>query len=204
MTFNSFLVIIMALLSIYLSMKKKPNIKELFGPTLDDDVALNNAITVQAKFKLCPEQDLILNKIMECLTHAKLMYFNYLIYSTKMNKFMKEHALYITKEVKVKDKVTGLTSSNSVTSLESFKVVFCRFYGLSSRQFNSIDFVIKGLIKANKTLMKDRLINFNDQLDKKLAKQKKLVGDLHLLSISDGFKTKKQDLISSHNKKKTV
>ena len=204
MTFNSFLVIIMALLSIYLSMKKKPNIKELFGPTLDDNVALNNTITVQAKFKLCPEQDLILNKIMECLTHAKLMYFNYLIYSTKMNKFMKEHALYITKEVKVKDKVTGLTSSNSVTSLESFKVVFCRFYGLSSRQFNSIDFVIKGLIKANKTLMKDRLINFNDQLDRKLAKQKKLVGDLHLLSISDGFKTKKQDLISSHNKKKTA
>ena len=87
-------------------MKKKPNIKELFGPTLDDDVAMNNTITVQAKFKLCPEQDLILNKIMEHLTQAKIMYFNYLVYSTKMNKFMKEHALYITKEVKVKDKIT--------------------------------------------------------------------------------------------------
>jgi len=191
-----------ALLSIYLSMKKKSNIKELFGTTLDDDVALNNTITVQAKFKLCPEQDVILNKIMEHLTYAKLMYFNYLVYSTKMNKFMKDNALYITKEIKVKDELTGLTLSQSVTTLETFKVAFCRVYGLSSRQFNSIDFLIKGLIKANKTLMQDRLINFNDQLDRKLAKQKKLIGEIHLLSISDAFKTKKDTALSSHNKNK--
>ena len=194
----------MALLSIYLSMKKKSNIKELFGTTLDDDVALNNTITVQAKFKLCPEQDVILNKIMEHLTHAKFMYFNYLVYSTKMNKFMKDHAISVTNTVEVEDKVTGLKSLNSVTALETFKVVFCRVYGLSSRQFNSIDFVIKGLIKANKTLMQDRLINFNDQLVKKTTKQQKIMGELHLLSISDAFKTKKESILSSYKKKKTL
>ena len=187
----------MALLSIYTSMKKKNNIQEIFGPSLDDDVALNNTITVQAKFNLCHEQHVVLNKIMEHLTYCKFMYFGLIVDSSKMSNFMTKHAITVSKTV-IDKKTKELKTINVV---ETFKVVFCRLFGLSSRQFNSIDFVIKGLIKANKTLMQDRLINFEEQLKKKLATLKKVKGEIQLISLSHGFLTRNPITLQMYEKK---
>ena len=175
-------------------MKKKNNINDVFSSSMDDDIALNNVITVQSKFELCTEQHVVLNKIMEHLNYCKFMYFTLFTNPHKMSKFMKDNALTSIKIVKEKE----------VKTLEKFKVVFCRFYGLSSRQYNSIDFIIKGLIKANKTLMDDRLHIFEEHLTKKLAKQKKIKGEVNLLMISDGFKLKKDNILEECKRKKTI
>jgi IS605 OrfB family transposase len=180
-------------------MKNKNNISNIFGASLDNDMALNNTITVQSKFELCFETHIILNKIMEHLTYCKFIHFNLFIYPHKMKKFMNENALIVKKTIK--DKKTNLTTEIEV--IESFKVVFCRVYGLSSRQFNAVDFDIKGLIKANKTLMEDRLISFEDQLKKKEIKQKKLKGEINLLSKSHGVYTKNSVTLQSYDNKKT-
>lgn len=158
-------------------MKKKNNVNDIFGTALDYDVALNNPITVQAKFKLCSEQDIILNKIMEHLTHCRFVYFNLFVYPHKMKKFIDENALVVKKEIINKETKV----KENVDKQETFKVLFCRIYQISSRQFNSIDFFVKGMIKSNKTLMNNHLVNFKDQLKSKSSRLKKLNGEINLL-----------------------
>ena len=179
---------------------KKNNTYDIFGTTLDDDVALNNTITVQAKFKLGEEQDLVLNKIMEHLTHCRFAYFGLFVYPHKMDKFIQQNCQLLKK--KVKDKTTNVFEE--VETRESFKVAFCRVYGISSRQFNAIDFVIKGLIQANKTLMEDRLFAYQDQLKKKIARKEKLKGQINLLEKCDAYKNKDEKIIKSYLVKKTA
>ncbi len=162
----------------------KNRINDVFGKTLDKDIALSNTITVQAKFNLCDEKEFILYSIMEHLTHCRFIYFNLLIYPHKMDKFMNENALIINK--KIKNKETNVIEY--IKLKETFKVAFCRVYGISSRQFNSIDFFIKGLIQSNKTLLQDRIISFNDQLRKKINKMDKLKGQIKILKISEAYK----------------
>lgn len=172
---------------------KKNKFSDIFGTTLEEDVALNNTITVQAKFKLCDEQEFVLYSIMEHLTNCRFIYFNLFVYPHKMDKFMDKNSLLITK--KIKNKETNIIED--IKSKETFKVTFCRVYGISSRQFNSIDFVVKGLIQSNKTLIKDRLISFNDQLRKKINKMDKLKGQINLLKISDAYKQNDEKIIKS-------
>ena len=180
-------------------MKKQNNIKVMFGPSLDNDVALNNTITVQAKFRLCTEQNNVLYKIMEHLTYCNFIYFNLLLHPKKMAKFMDEKTIVIKKFVL--NKTTNLKEEIEIK--ETLKVAFCRVYGISSRQFNAIDFLIKGLIQSNKTLMDNQLINFNDQLKSKKARLKKLNGQIQLLEISDAFKNNDEDILKSHYKKRS-
>lgn len=172
---------------------KKNKFSDIFGTTLEEDVALNNTITVQAKFKLCDEQEFVLYSIMEHLTNCRFIYFNLFVYPHKMDKFMDKNSLLITK--KIKNKETNIIED--IKSKETFKVTFCRVYGISSRQFNSIDFVVKGLIQSNKTLIKDRLISFNDQLRKKINKMDKLKGQINLLKISDAYKQNDEKILKS-------
>lgn len=180
-------------------MKKKNNINDIFGTTLDHDVALNNPITVQAKFKLCSEQDIILNKIMEHLTKCRFIYFNLFVYPHRMKKFIDENTLVIKKEIVNKEtKVKEI-----IEKKETFKVLFCRIYQISSRQFNSIDFFVKGMIKSNKTLMNNHLVNFKDQLKIKLNRLKKLNGEINLLKTSDAFKMKDEKILKKYHQKRT-
>jgi IS605 OrfB family transposase len=178
-------------------MKKKNNIKEIFGPSLDNDIALNNTITVQSKFNLCDKQHVILNKIMEHLNYCKFMYFGLSVNPSKMSKFMKKSAFTVLKTIT--NKTTNI--SKEVSVVETFKVVFCRVFGISSRQFNSIDFDIKGLIKSNKTLMEDRLISFEEQQKKKIFKKNKLKCEIEMISKSHGFSTKNTITLQLYNKK---
>ncbi len=171
----------------------KNRINDIFGKTLDEDIALSNTITVQSKFNLCDEKESILYSIMEHLTHCRFIYFNLLIYPHKMDKFMNEHALIINK--KVKNKETNVIEY--IKLKETFKVAFCRVYGISSRQFNSIDFFVKGLIQSNKTLIQDRIVSFNDQLRKKINKMDKLKGQINLLKISDAYKNNDDKILKS-------
>ena len=87
----------------YLLYMNKNKLSDIFGTTLEEDVALNNTITVQAKFKLCEEQEFILYSIMEHLTHCRFIYFNLFVYPHKMDKFMKENSILVTKKVKNKE-----------------------------------------------------------------------------------------------------
>jgi len=173
-------------------MRKKNTIHDIFSSKADVDVSLNNMITVQTKFTLCTDDHIILNKIMEHLNYCKFMYFTLFTNPQKMSAFMKDNALTLKKTIKDKE----------IEIIEKFKVVFCRVYGISSRQYNSIDFVIKGLIKSNKTLMEERLIILEEQLNKKILKLKKIKGEVNLLMISDGYKTKKNNIIEECKRKK--
>ena len=181
----------------YLLSMNKNKLSDILGTTLEEDVALNNTITVQAKFKLCEEQEFILYSIMEHLTHCRFIYFNLFVYPHKMDKFIKENSILVTKKVKNKE----TNKIENIQLKETFKVTFCRVYGISSRQFNSIDFVVKGLIQSNKTLIQDRLISFNDQLRKKINKMDKLKGQINLLKISDAYLKNDEKIIKSCKEK---
>lgn len=117
-------------------MKKKNNIKEIFGPSLDDDAALNNTITVQAKFNLCPEQHVVLDKIMEHLTYCKFIYFGLNVDSTKMSNFMTKNAITVSKTVKDK-KTKELKTINAVETM--IVVVLSMFFIL--------EFILISLLK---------------------------------------------------------
>ena len=173
---------------------KKSNIKNIFKD-IDIDVAKSNSITVQTKFSLCDEQHIILNETMEHLTNCFFVYFNLLTSKNKLNNFVKQHSIYITKE-----KIDKNTKEKKlVKELENLKVTFCRVFQISSRQFNSIDVFVNGLIDSNKELMKINLVSYKEQLNSKNKKINQLKAQLNLLEFSHSFKLKEDKTIKRVN-----
>lgn len=178
---------------------KKSNNYNLFS-NLEQDFALNNTITVQSKLSLFEEQDFILNKIMEHLTHCTIIYFNLLTNDKKIKKFIDQNAILIEKNKT--DKNTKEVSL--VKEKESLKVAFCRIYQISSRQFNSIEVFVKGLIQSNKSLMDIHLISLNDQLESKNKKLNKLIQKVELIKFSDAFKNNDEKILENFNKQRNL
>lgn len=163
--------------------------------TIANDVANSNIITLHSKFECLEKDRPVLDSIIELFSRCKYFYFHLLNNPLKKKAWIIENAKVILVE---KDNVM-------IETQESFKVAFSRIFGLSSRQFNSLEYEVKASFESSMECQKLNVINKKDRIEKYKEKLKAIQSTLKLDVICDAYvRLKTEKMIEKVKKNKKL